>query len=325
MGTLRLVLAVLVLLSHADVRVGGYNPGVVAVVVFYLISGYVMAGLIRSHYGAPARIGGFYADRALRIYPQYLFYAGAALVWVLVTGARTPYLAHAPGPIDVLNNVAVIPLNFFMFNGADKFSLVPPAWSLGAELQFYLVAPILVLWPRVGAVLAAASLVVHGFAAAAVINSDWYGYRLLAGVLWVFGAGMAIFRLRERGAVLAVRAIAIAAPLIALAVFALLHARGLAALPYNTELLVGWGVGIPLVAVLGARSPGRWDRLAGDVSYGVFLNHFLIMWLLFPGGAPTASQLPVVVASSLLASYVTQRWIERPALGLRRRLRRTKL
>src|SRR5438105_15163327 len=107
MGTLRLVLAVLVLLSHADVRVAGYNPGVVAVVVFYLISGYVMAGLIRSHYAAPGRIVGFYADRALRIYPQYLFYAGAALVWQLATHARPLYLTHAPDGVDLLNNLAV--------------------------------------------------------------------------------------------------------------------------------------------------------------------------------------------------------------------------
>lgn len=324
MGTLRLVLAILVLLSHADVRVAGYNPGVVAVVVFYLISGYVMAGLVRAHYSTPARMLGFYADRALRIYPQYIFYAAAALLWQLATNARTAYLTHLPTAVDILNNAAVIPLNFFMFNGADKYSLVPPAWSLGAELQFYLMAPVLVLWPRIGAALAGLSLVVHGLAAATVLDSDWFGYRLLAGVLWIFAAGVLMFHLRESRSVLLRRGLALGAPLAALALLAVLRGRGLADVPYNTELLVGWGIGIPLVTILGARQSGRWDHLAGDISYGVFLNHFLVMWLLFPQH-PSAGQLPIVVACSIAASYVTQRWLEQPAVALRRRLRRTKL
>jgi peptidoglycan/LPS O-acetylase OafA/YrhL len=117
MGLLRLVLATLVLLSHAGVRVAGYNPGVFAVVVFYLISGYVMAGLIHHHYDAPRHIGSFYADRALRIFPQYLFYMGAALVWQVATGTTTLFLTRSPSAIDLLNNFTVIPLNFFMFNG----------------------------------------------------------------------------------------------------------------------------------------------------------------------------------------------------------------
>ena len=50
MGLLRLFLAYMVLLSHAGVRIATYNGGVVAVIGFYLISGYVMAGLLRRYY-----------------------------------------------------------------------------------------------------------------------------------------------------------------------------------------------------------------------------------------------------------------------------------
>ena len=74
LGTLRLVLALMVVLSHAGVRVAGLNPGVIAVIGFYLISGYVMAGLIRRHYRQPAQAGAFYLDRAVRLLPQYFFY-----------------------------------------------------------------------------------------------------------------------------------------------------------------------------------------------------------------------------------------------------------
>src|SRR4051812_4441983 len=76
LGTLRLVLALLVALSHANVKIGGLNPGVMSVVCFYLISGYVMTGLLRDHYSNVRRIPYFYLDRALRIFPQYLAIAG---------------------------------------------------------------------------------------------------------------------------------------------------------------------------------------------------------------------------------------------------------
>ena len=71
----------MVVVSHAGVTFAGLNPGVIAVVVFYLISGYVMAALVRGHYLAPPLPLLFYADRAGRIFPQYLFYVVAALAW----------------------------------------------------------------------------------------------------------------------------------------------------------------------------------------------------------------------------------------------------
>ena len=47
LGSLRLLLALAVAASHVDYRIAGLNPGVSAVVGFYLISGYVMAGLLQ--------------------------------------------------------------------------------------------------------------------------------------------------------------------------------------------------------------------------------------------------------------------------------------
>ena len=91
MGTLRFILALLVMLSHTGLTVGGLNPGVASVVVFYAISGYVMSALVAKHFSQPGQASHFYIDRLARIYPQYLFYAAAAAVWKLLTpGFRTP-------------------------------------------------------------------------------------------------------------------------------------------------------------------------------------------------------------------------------------------
>jgi peptidoglycan/LPS O-acetylase OafA/YrhL len=321
MGVMRLALALAVLVSHAGLRARGLNPGVSAVIGFYLISGYVMTGLMRRHYASAGRVAAFYADRLLRILPQYLLYAGVTLVWFVVTGTRTTFLTRSPDALDLLNNLTVVPLNFFMFNGADQFTLIPPAWSLGAELQFYLLMPLLVLRPRLGAVLVAGSLGVHAAALVGRLHADWFGYRLLAGVLWVFGAGMLLFVLQRARARWA-DALAIAAPVLALVIYLVLRARGLHAVPYNQEVLIGWGFGVPLLHWLSRRPSGRLDTLAGDLSYGVFLNHFLLIWCLQPLlGSFGGVDLLALIAASLLLSALTQRLVERPALAWRRRLR----
>ena len=141
LGTFRLVLALMVVLSHAGVRLAGLNPGVIAVIGFYLISGYVMAGLIRRHYRQPAQAGAFYLDRAVRLLPQYFFYISLTLAWYFYSRTQTLFLSHPPTAGDLLNNLLIVPLNLYMFNGSDQFALIPPAWSLGAEVQFYLIAP----------------------------------------------------------------------------------------------------------------------------------------------------------------------------------------
>lgn len=318
MGLLRLVLALMVLLSHAGVRVATLNPGATAVIGFYLISGYVMAGLVRRHYAQPGRIPLFYADRLLRLFPQYLAYMAAALVWHLWTQTPTLFLTRSPTWTDLLNNLTVIPLNFYMYNGSDTYTLVPPAWSLGAELQFYLLAPAMLLWPRVGLVLGAVSLAVQALALHGVLNTDWYGYRLLPGVLWVFAVGMLMFHWRNSRLA---RWLAWGAPVLAVLVYAYLRARGLHTAPHHQEVLLGWGLGIPLLYGVVRLRGGGIDRLAGDLSYGVFLNHFLLIWLLFPAPERTALQLAALALCSCVLSWATQRWLERPVLGWRRRLR----
>lgn len=320
MGTLRLLLALLVMLSHADLRIAQLNPGVTAVVGFYLISGYVMAGLVSRHYDTAVRIPWFYLDRLLRLAPQYLLYAGLTLAFYLAVRPQTAFLAHPPGAGDLLNNLLVVPLNFYMFNGSDQFTLIPPAWSLGAELQFYLLAPLMLLWPRVGLALGLVSLVIQGFALHGRLNTDWFGYRLLPGILWTFGMGMVLFRWHRSKPAWALW-LAAGAPVAALLVYAYLRAQGLHAAPYHQEVLVGWGLGIPLLHLLAQRPAGRWDGWAGDISYGVFLNHFLLIWLLYPQHGHTPAQWAVLVACSLLLSALTQRWVEQPVLAWRRGIR----
>jgi peptidoglycan/LPS O-acetylase OafA/YrhL len=317
MGSFRLALALAVLLSHADLRIWGLNPGVTAVIGFYLISGYVMAGLIDRHYSASHRVPHFYLDRVLRIFPQYLVIVGVTGAWQLATGRNTPFLLQAPDLMDWMNNILVLPLNYYMFNGSDTYTLIPPAWSLGAELQFYLLAPLMLIWPRFGCALGLLSLGVHAMA--------WFGYRLLPGVLWVFGLGMLLFRLhgsQRLGKARWANWLAWSAPAAALLIYGLLYRNGLHSAPYHAEVLLGWGLGLPLLNWLAQRPRQAWDERLGDWSYGVFLNHFLLIWLLFDRSPVGFLDRLGLVAASLTLSAVMQRWVEQPVLRWRRHFRR---
>lgn len=320
LGTLRLVLALLVALSHAGVRVAGLTPGVLAVVGFYLISGYVMAGLIRRHYHHRGQVPAFYLDRVIRLAPQYFFYVGLTLAWYFFSQpVGNPYLSHSPSTLDILNNLLIVPLNFYMYTGSDEFTLIPPAWSLGAEVQFYLMAPFILIWPRR---MLAAGLVSLGFYLAALgslIHSDWFGFRLLPGTLLFFLLGAYLQQLHHRQQKTRAAALATAVALLAAVAIVVLQRLGLLPHTFHVETLLGLMLGVVLLCALAPLARTRWDNLAGDISYGVFLNHFLIMWTVFPGGVSTA-QLPALLALSITLAWLTQRYMEQPLLKLRRRL-----
>lgn len=319
LGSLRLLLALLVALSHAGVRFYGYNPGVTAVVMFYLISGYVMTGLLRKHYTGWKDIPAFYLDRVLRLYPQYLFFAALTLAWAMLTDSRTGFLRYAPGAADIINNLTVIPLNFFMFNQTDHYTLIPPAWSLGAEMQFYLLMPLLLLL-RLRATALLGSFAVYALAAWGTIHTEWFGYRLLPGVLFMFLLGSWLYECRRaRGARRCVAAgiawLALGGVLLVLGAYGRLNA------PYNVETLVGLLIGLPLLHFLGRMSRRGWDEFLGDLSYGVFLCHFLILWLAGEANVHGARLVPYLLAT-LALSFLSQRLVERSILRLRHKLRK---
>ena len=130
MGTYRFILAILVALSHMGVSVaGGLNPGVFAVISFFLISGFVMTGLVRSHYMSLGLMPRFYLDRAARIFPQYLLFMVLTALALALLGLESPYLEQFSS-CALWANVAVVPLDFFMFSPAiANFMLLPQAWS----------------------------------------------------------------------------------------------------------------------------------------------------------------------------------------------------
>lgn len=313
MGSLRFVLALLVLISHLGVSIAGRNPGVVAVIVFYLLAGYVVAQLWQRWQDQPRACQRFYADRCWRILPQYL----AALVLALLAwrlGAQSPFLSRSPGFVDLAANFSILPLNYYMYTGQDAFTLIPPAWSLAAELQFYLLAPLLLMLPASRILLVfGASLLIFLLAQARILDLDHLGYRLLPGMLFIFLAGVLIRQQAQRASIRALLGSLWCCLLIYLA---WLLAAGAQA-PYNIEVALGLLIGLPLVAGLAHHSPvGRLKTInsrLGILSYGIFLYHFPVIWLLqLAPSIHGVQQVFAVVIISILTALLGHLIIEKP-------------
>lgn len=319
-GTLRLALATLVALSHAGLSWWGYHLGVPAVVVFLILSGYVVAAMLER----PLPSSRFYAERALRLLPPYYAALGLGLLcwWA---GIPSSFLQDGHQPLQWVAIVLVVPLNYAtLWPVLDSFTPVPPAWSLGLELQFYLLAPWLLARPcRIHAA-ALATLGVGAAAQLGLLPSDAWGYRLLPGNLYIFLTGALLWRAQHVPQ-------ARTAPIIALWLSVL--ATGIAAgllgrwgQPFVLEVAVGYLLGVPLVALLGRWPRRGWDDRCADLAYPVFLVHFAALWALQGwslsiGAPPTRLWWAVYLGLTLVVAVALHALSQRPFKRLRHRLR----
>lgn len=193
------------------------------------------------------------------------------------------------------------------------------SWSLGTELSFYLVFPVLQSRRATVAALIA-SLCVFAFATSGKIDPDAFAYRLLPGCLFIFLTGTLI----ERGdhAMLGKTTAALAAIALVLAL------TGRIAVGFNRELLLGVAVAVVTISVLTRFAANKLDVLLGDLSYGVYLSHFVVIavvghmnWL----AGDFAMRCGLVVAASVVAAAVALVLVERPVSNLRKNLRRAKV
>lgn len=314
-GVYRLLLAMLVAVSHMGVTFMGFNPGVVAVVSFLIISGFVMTSLIERTYNTPGQIGLFYVDRLLRLYPQFLVYfvMACAVIHFLLPG--TPQ-ATALTLENIVTSLPIVPLGFYMF-GITVPEILPPAWSLGLEMCFYLLIPFLILYKTRGIAFALSVTVFLG-ASLGYLDTDIYGYRLLPGVLFIFLCGSYLYRAQAKGLWIAFVTVLIAALMFLAIVVGIIPRR-----PFNAEVTLGIALGLPAVFVLSRLKHHRLDEFLGNISYGVFLNHFVVIYVLraFWPVEYSVSIITAVLVLSFALSGISYYGVERPALKLRHALR----
>ena len=305
-GYLRLGLAALVLLSHTGITINGLNPGVIAVIIFYMLAGGVVTHLWHDILPqGKGKLRAFYTDRILRIFPLYLYIASLTAIFILITGYGSPSFQ----PLATLSNILIIPLSYFMFIDNSILTdptwwLIPQAWSLGTELQAYLMLPFILIYKRAQLPVLIISISIYTAANLNIIHTDHYGYRLLPGIFFMFLIG-SILKQESRRSIISTPSNWLL--LLATINYLILHCTSGFQHVYTQETLVGILIGIPLLRLASATNIKLpHNKTAASLSYGVFLSHFLVIWFLDYSGAieqHTLQYYAVLMALTLAISY----------------------
>lgn len=306
--------------------------GHTAVALFMVLSGFIFT---HGALGKRVLYGPFVVNRLLRIYPLYL----AVGLWVLTARSSTS------GPSLTLEILVATLLPVGDLKWSSPVEVVPMAWAVAVEFQFYLLFPLLMARFNdrplrvAGAVIGTAFL----FRAVAVFNGagprDLVYWHLLGRIdQFVLGmvAALAYARLGKRAAVAALVA---GGPVVVATLFAF-HQRGgwpndeAWKIVWPTAEGAAWAVFVFGYVGAGPGRPGWLSRpvaAVGEVSFSIYLLHQLIVMpvayraggLPRPTGDPSLDAvfatvvfvLPVVIVLSLL----TYRVIEKPFLAMRRK------
>jgi peptidoglycan/LPS O-acetylase OafA/YrhL len=295
-------LAVLAVLAYHG-GVPGAHGGFLGVEVFFVLSGYLITGLLVAERDTTGRIAlaAFWRRRAVRLLPALLLVVAAVAV-----GARALMPTEDPERLrgDGLAAMLYVANWRMVFRGDDYFSQTATpsplehTWSLGIEEQFYLVWPVLLVavlaWSRSVSrrtalrrvlIVCVAGVVASSVQLAAQYRAtdpgrSYYGTDTRAASLLV-GAGLAVI-LAGRSA-RARPALGILAGAAALGVgYVVARADGGDGWLYRGGLLLV-ALGVALVLAHLVLVPDGWPAralsltplvLLGRISYGVYLWHW---------------------------------------------------
>lgn len=324
------VLAVMVYHAAPGLLPGGF----LGVDVFFVISGYLITGILlnaNQPFGAALRT--FWLRRIRRIFPALLVcVAGTLLLGIAVL---------PPAPLETLGRSALTAIfsvsNFFFwrqprgyFEGPALDHPLIHTWSLGVEEQFYLFYPLLLLglarWRRALLLPALAAGTAFSFVLAIWLarEAPSAAFYLLPARAWELGVGALVFLWSRQAsfpahARIAAQAAAWLALLAVAASFVLLGNRsgspGYAALP----AVVGTGVIIALAhggTFLGRALSIRPVVGIGLISYSAYLWHQPLLVFTRVGFAdlPEArtSLSAAALALSLVLAWLSWRLVEQP-------------
>lgn len=328
---LRGLAVLLVVLAHAGVA--QLPGGFVGVDVFFVISGYLITGLLAGQLKQDGRIDlwVFYGRRVRRLLPAFALMvtvSGLAAIWLLPASAWGLQADSGRWAALWSSNIYFASAEFDYFSPGASASLFLHTWSLGVEEQFYLVWPWL-LWGawrwrgRTGLAIACWTVAIGGYllGMAATQVASWQAYYQTPFRLWQLAAGGAMcltfgaIRLRS-GPSRAARMVGVLMLLVAAVLFApdrIVYPGAWAAVPV---------VGTALLLLQGDRGASfTWlehpsVRFLGRISYSWYLWHWPLL-VLFASCFGKSVEVGLISALvSLCVAWATWHLVERPALAL---------
>jgi peptidoglycan/LPS O-acetylase OafA/YrhL len=111
--------------------------GGLGVDVFFVISGFLITGILFKNYDEKINVKRFYVRRIYKILPQYFILIVFSLLISLFLSLKGIFL-------EPFNIFAYIPYIFSYQNYAAPITMLAHCWSLAIEMQFYLVYPLII-------------------------------------------------------------------------------------------------------------------------------------------------------------------------------------
>lgn len=338
LDALRLIAASLVIVDHAvPIAHGGehhsfngvlgFTLGNLAVSAFFAMSGFLIA---KSWLDDPD-VWRFFVKRALRLMPALIVAAlfGAFVIGLLTTSLSTSdYLGHIRTREFVVNNSLVFPIQYGLpgvFEGNPyPYAVNGSLWSLPVEVMAYA----MVLGLGILGILKRRSWTFVIFLAVLFVHLRLPGSRFLGEGVWFY---MPVIQLWELLAIFLVGTLAylyrdkiVLSPTVALGLV------GLMAVTLKTSMAPAvYLVTVPYVLLTVGYMTIPWLRRLtahGDVSYGIYIYAFPIQQLIGHIRPGTNPWLSVVIAFPItyVLAFISWRLIEKPALGLKKRLTRSR-
>ena len=321
---LRAFAATLVVVYHAGITSGGY----IGVDIFYVISGYLITGLLLRELDKTGTLGlkAFYLRRIKRLLPTSFFV-------LFVTGVTAWYLYPATMRADLGKDIAAagiyISNYLFAFWQMDyqNLSAVPPVvihyWSLAVEEQFYLFWPfiILALYKRggrrtVGFGILAISIASFLFSLYQTSTEPIWAFYSLPTRAWELGIGALLLYIPQR-IKFSQNYLWIA---LALFIYGTLQFRDNTPFPGTAALVPVLATAISIAAVhswpkiLNSIGSHRIVQWLGEISYPLYLWHWplLVIPAIYFGRNLTIFERFLAVIATLLFAELTHRYIEEP-------------
>jgi peptidoglycan/LPS O-acetylase OafA/YrhL len=321
---LRAIAIVPVVLFHAGIS--GFSGGFVGVDVFFVLSGYLITGiLIRSAEDGTFSLLDFYERRARRILPALfavmLVCTPFAWRWMEIIDFRN--FGESLTAVSIFASNVLFWLESDYFGGAAEQKPLLHTWSLAVEEQYYIVFPILLIliWRyRRGALpyaLAALALISLGIAEWSWRHAPIANFYLFPGRAWEILVGSLCAWAQWRGGARHHGGLAwLGIAMILAAVFVFDEKT-----PFPSLLALLPVLGTALVVRYGTQGTGAARLLSmrvvvgiGLISYSTYLVHqpLLAFTRIISLSEPSIGLMALMAALSFPLGWLSWRYVERP-------------